>query len=43
MFSPYLSHLMGLSVRLATETAERVCHNAFDPRSRCWHMQGIYD
>jgi protein ImuB len=30
-------------VRLATESAERVCRIAFDPRSRCWYMQGTYD
>jgi protein ImuB len=30
-------------VRLATETMERVCRIAFDPRSRCWYMQGTYD
>ena len=30
-------------VRLTTETAEWVCRIAFDPRSRCWYMQGTYD
>jgi protein ImuB len=30
-------------VRLATEIAERVCRIAFDPRSRCWYVQGTYD
>jgi protein ImuB len=30
-------------VRLATETAERVCRIAFDPHSRCWYVQGTYD
>jgi protein ImuB len=30
-------------VRLAAETAERVCRIAFDPRSRCWYLQGTYD
>ena len=30
-------------VRLTTETAERVCRIAFDPRSRCWYVQGTYD
>jgi protein ImuB len=30
-------------VRLATEGAERVCRIAFDPRSRCWYVQGTYD
>jgi protein ImuB len=30
-------------VRLATESAERVCRIAFDPRSRCWYVQGTYD
>jgi protein ImuB len=30
-------------VRLATDTAERVCRIAFDPRSRCWYVQGTYD
>jgi protein ImuB len=30
-------------VRLATESTERVCRIAFDPRSRCWYVQGTYD
>jgi protein ImuB len=30
-------------VRLATECIERVCRIAFDPRSRCWYVQGTYD
>jgi protein ImuB len=30
-------------VRLATESMERVCRIAFDPRSRCWYVQGTYD
>jgi protein ImuB len=30
-------------VRLTTESAERVCRIAFDPRSRCWYIQGTYD
>jgi protein ImuB len=30
-------------VRLATDRAERVCRMAFDPRSRCWYVQGTYD
>ena len=30
-------------VRLASDAAERVCRIAFDPRSRCWYMQGTYD
>jgi len=30
-------------VRLASENVERVCRIAFDPRSRCWYMQGTYD
>jgi protein ImuB len=30
-------------VRLATDIAERVCRIAFDPRSRCWYVQGTYD
>ncbi len=30
-------------VRLTTEMAERPCRIAFDPRSRCWYMQGTYD
>jgi protein ImuB len=30
-------------VRLATDSAQRVCRIAFDPRSRCWYMQGTYD
>jgi protein ImuB len=30
-------------VRLASETGERVCRIAFDPRSRCWYVQGTYD
>jgi protein ImuB len=30
-------------VRLATDSSERVCRIAFDPRSRCWYVQGTYD
>ncbi len=30
-------------VRLASDGLERVCRIAFDPRSRCWYMQGTYD
>ncbi len=30
-------------VRLATESVERMCRIAFDPRSRCWYVQGTYD
>jgi protein ImuB len=30
-------------VRLASDNVERVCRIAFDPRSRCWYMQGTYD
>jgi protein ImuB len=30
-------------IRLTTETTERVCRIAFDPRSRCWYVQGTYD
>ena len=30
-------------VRLAAESAERVCRIAYDPRSRCWYVQGTYD
>ncbi|MCU1323014.1 MAG: hypothetical protein JWM43_2663 [Acidobacteriaceae bacterium] len=30
-------------VRLATESVERVCRIAFDPRSRYWYVQGTYD
>jgi protein ImuB len=30
-------------VRLASDTAGRVCRLAFDPRSRCWYVQGTYD
>ena len=30
-------------VRLATDALERVCRIAFDPRSRCWYIQGTYD
>lgn len=30
-------------VRLATESVERVCRIAFDPRSRGWYLQGTYD
>jgi protein ImuB len=30
-------------VRLTTETDERLCRIAFDPRSRCWYVQGTYD
>jgi protein ImuB len=30
-------------VRLATDSAERVCRIAFDPCSQCWYVQGTYD
>jgi protein ImuB len=30
-------------VRLTSENAERVCRIAYDPRSRCWYVQGTYD
>lgn len=30
-------------VRLVAESAERVCRIAYDPRSRCWYVQGTYD
>jgi len=30
-------------VRLAAESAERVCRIAYDPQSRCWYVQGTYD
>jgi len=30
-------------VRLETQNAERVCRIAYDPRSRCWYLQGTYD
>ncbi len=30
-------------VRLGTQNAERVCRIAYDPRSRCWYVQGTYD
>jgi protein ImuB len=30
-------------VRLVTEGVERVCRVAYDPRSRCWYVQGTYD
>jgi protein ImuB len=30
-------------VRLATDEMERVCRIAYDPRSRCWYVQGTYD
>jgi protein ImuB len=30
-------------VRLTTDSVERVCRIAFDPRSRCWYLQGTYD
>ena len=30
-------------VRLETQNAERVCRIAYDPRSRCWYVQGTYD
>jgi protein ImuB len=30
-------------VRLAAESAERVCRIAYDPCSRCWYVQGTYD
>jgi protein ImuB len=30
-------------VRLETQNTERVCRIAYDPRSRCWYLQGTYD
>jgi protein ImuB len=30
-------------VRLENGDAERLCRIAFDPRSRCWYVQGTYD
>jgi protein ImuB len=30
-------------VRLTTEIGERLCRIEFDPRSRCWYVQGTYD
>jgi protein ImuB len=30
-------------VRLENGNAERLCRIAFDPRSRCWYVQGTYD
>lgn len=30
-------------VRMASDTAERLCRIAFDPRSRSWYVQGTYD
>lgn len=30
-------------VRLENGGAERLCRIAFDPRSRCWYVQGTYD
>jgi protein ImuB len=30
-------------VRLAWNADERMCRIAYDPRSRCWYMQGTYD
>ncbi|MBB5316656.1 DNA polymerase Y family protein [Tunturibacter empetritectus] len=30
-------------VRLENASAERLCRIAFDPRSRCWYVQGTYD
>jgi protein ImuB len=30
-------------VRLASDSIERLCRLAFDPKSRCWYMQGTYD
>ena len=30
-------------VRLASDNTERVCRIAYDPRSRCWYVQGTYD
>ncbi len=30
-------------VRLETQDTERVCRIAYDPRSRCWYLQGTYD
>lgn len=30
-------------VRLNNGAAERLCRIAFDPRSRCWYLQGTYD
>jgi protein ImuB len=30
-------------IRLENGGAERLCRIAFDPRSRCWYVQGTYD
>ena len=30
-------------VRLTADAEERLCRIAFDPRSRCWYVQGTYD
>ncbi|MBW4040218.1 MAG: DNA polymerase Y family protein [Acidobacteria bacterium] len=30
-------------VKLVNGNAERLCRIAFDPRSRCWYVQGTYD
>lgn len=30
-------------VRLASNAAKRTCRIAYDPRSRCWYVQGTYD
>jgi len=30
-------------VRLENGTVRRLCRIAFDPRSRCWYLQGTYD
>jgi protein ImuB len=30
-------------VRLTVNATERVCRIAYDPRSRCWYVQGTYD
>ena len=35
--------LMLLDANLENGTAERLCRIAFDPRSRCWYLQGTYD
>jgi protein ImuB len=30
-------------VRLTADATDRLCRIAFDPRSRCWYVQGTYD
>jgi protein ImuB len=30
-------------VRLSADATDRLCRIAFDPRSRCWYVQGTYD